>query len=310
MIVAMFPGQGAQAVGMGQGLAEAHDVARRTFEEADEVLGYSLSDICFNGPVERLTATDVCQPALVATSVAAFRVAQEEAGFAPGLVIGHSLGEYSALVAGGALGYADALRLVAERGAAMREAAAISPGTMAALLGPTDDEARALAEQAGEVWPANFNCPGQVVLSGTLAGIDRLVGLATEAGVRVARLAVDGPFHSPLIASAAERLRPALEAWDPAPSDPPFLSTTTCAIEPPERMREVLLDQLTSPVRFGEGVEAAAAQGAERFVEFGPGRVLSGLVRRIRRDFAVSQVGEPADLVALQEIPGVAGGAG
>ena len=308
MIVAMFPGQGAQAVGMGQGLAEAHEVARRTFEEADDVLGYALSEICFEGPVERLTATDVCQPALVATSVAAFRVAKE-AGLAPGLVMGHSLGEYSALVAGGALGYADALRLVAERGSAMRAAAATSPGTMAALLGPSDDEARALAEQAGDVWPANYNCPGQVVLSGTLEGIDRLVGLATEAGVRVARLAVDGPFHSPLIASAAERLRPALEAWSPAPSDPPFLSTTTCAIEPPERMREVLLDQLTSAVRFGDGVAAAVEQGADRFVELGPGKVLSGLVRRVRRDLPVSQVGEPADLVALEEILSVTQGA-
>ena len=303
----MFPGQGAQVVGMGQALSAAYDVARLTFEEADEVLGYSLSDICFNGPVERLTATDVCQPALVAASVAAFRVARE-AGFTPGLVLGHSLGEYSALVACGALGYAEALRIVAERGSAMREAATAAPGSMAALLGPSDDEARALAEEAGEVWPANFNCPGQVVLSGSLAGIDRLVGLATERGVRVARLAVDGPFHSPLIASAAERLRPALQAWDPQPADPPFLSTTTCALEPPERLREVLLDQLTSAVRFGDGVQCAAAQGADRFVEFGPGRVLSGLVRRIRRDLPVSQIGEPEDLLGLEEILAVARG--
>lgn len=309
MIVAMFPGQGAQVVGMGEALSAAHEVARRTFEEADEVLGYALSEICFSGPVDRLTATDVCQPALVATSVAAFRVARE-AGLEPGLVIGHSLGEYSALVAAGALGYADALRMVAERGAAMREAAAAAPGTMAALLGPDDDEARALAEQAGDVWPANYNCPGQVVLSGTLEGIDRLVGLATERGVRVARLAVDGPFHSPLIASAAERLRPALEAWDPAPADPPFLSTTTCALEPPERLRAVLLDQLTSPVRFGDGVEAAVALGADRFVELGPGRVLSGLVRRVRRDLPVSQVGLPEDLVALEEMLSVTRGGG
>jgi [acyl-carrier-protein] S-malonyltransferase len=199
--------------------------------------------------------------------------------------------------------------MVAERGSAMREAAAAAPGGMAALIGPSDDEAQALAEEAGEVWPANYNCPGQVVLSGTLAGIDRLMGLATERGVRVARLAVDGPFHSPLIASAAERLRPALEAWEPAPSDPPFLSTTTCALEPPERLRSVLLDQLTSPVRFGDGVEAAVALGADRFVELGPGRVLSGLVRRVRRGLAVSQLGEPGDLVGLSEILGVAQGA-
>ena len=307
MIVAMFPGQGSQAVGMGQDLASAYDVARRTFEEADDVLGYALSDICFSGPAERLTATDICQPALVATSVAAFRVAQE-VGLAPGLVLGHSLGEYSALVAGGAMDYATALRTVAERGAAMREAGRAAPGGMAALLGPTDDEARALAEEAGEVWAANFNCPRQVVVSGSEAGIDRVVALAGERGVRVARLAVDGPFHSPLIAAAAERLRPALEEWEPSAPNPPFLSTTTCALEPPERMREVLLDQVTAPVRFGDAVLAAVAQGAESFVELGPGRVLSGLVRRIRRDLPTAQVGEPGDLAALVDTISVAPG--
>ena len=307
MIAAMFPGQGAQSVGMGQDLAAAYDVARRAFEEADDVLGYALSEICFTGPAERLTDTDVCQPALVATSVAAFRVAQE-VGLEPGLVLGHSLGEYSALVAAGAMDYATALRIVAERGAAMREAGRAAPGAMAALLGPSDDEARALAEEAGEVWPANFNCPGQVVVSGSEAGIARVVALAGERGVRVARLAVDGPFHSPLIAAAAERLRPALETWEPAVPRPPFLLTTTCALEPPERMREVLLDQMTSPVRFGEAVLAAVALGAERFVELGPGRVLSGLVRRVRRDLAVAQVGEPGDLAGLAEALSVASG--
>lgn len=298
MIVAMFPGQGAQAVGMGRTLAERHEVARRAFEEADDVLGYPLSLICFEGPVERLTATDVCQPALVATSVAAFRVAHE-AGLRPGLVMGHSLGEYSALVAAGALGYAEALRLVAERGAAMREAGRPAPGAMAALLGLSDDDARALAEEAGEAWPANYNCPGQVVVSGSVEAIDRLMELASQRGARATRLQVDGAFHSPLIAPAAERLRPALEAWRPVAPDPPFLSTTTCALEPPERLRAVLLEQLTSPVRFGDAVEVALAGGAERFVELGHGRVLSGLVKRVRRDAAVTQVGDPEDLAAL-----------
>jgi [acyl-carrier-protein] S-malonyltransferase len=197
------------------------------------------------------------------------------------------------------MGYADALRIVAERGAAMRAAALASPGAMVALLGPGDDDARALAAQAGDVWPANYNCPGQVVVSGTVEGIDRLVALASAQGVRAARLAVDGAFHSPLVASAADRLRPALAAWEPALPDPPFLSTTTCVLEPAERLAEVLLDQLTSPVRFGDGVEAAIALGAERFVELGPGRVLSGLVRRVRRDLPAAQVGEPGDLAAL-----------
>jgi [acyl-carrier-protein] S-malonyltransferase len=299
MIVAMFPGQGSQAVGMGSALAEAFPTARRTFEEADDVLGYALSAICFHGPAERLTDTDMCQPALVATSIAAFRVAQEEAGLVPGLVIGHSLGEYSALVAAGAMGFAEALRIVAERGAAMRAAGAATPGAMLAVLGLGDDEVGALAEEAGEAWPANFNCPGQVVVSGTAAAIDRLVAIAGEHGARTARLDVDGAFHCPLVASAADRLRPALAAWEPASPDPPFLSTTTVAVEPPERLRGILLDQVTAPVRFGDGVRAAIDMGAERFVEVGPGKVLSGLVRRVRRDLPLAQVGQPADLEAL-----------
>jgi [acyl-carrier-protein] S-malonyltransferase len=301
VIVAMFPGQGAQVVGMGRALAEDYEVARRTFEEADDVLGYALSQICFEGPAERLMETDVCQPALVATSVAAFRVASE-AGLRPGLVMGHSLGEYSALVAGGALGLADGVRLVAERGAAMLEAGRTSPGAMAAVIGLSDDDARALADEAGDVWPANFNCPGQVVVSGTVAGIDRLVALAEERSTRVMRLAVDGAYHSPLMRPAAARLEPALAAWAPAPSHPPFLSTTTSAVEPPERLREILLAQMTSPVRFGDAVEAALALGATRFVELGPGRVLSGLVRRIRRDAPVVHVSEPADVDALAAV--------
>ena len=301
MIVAMFPGQGAQVVGMGRALSEDYAVARRTFEEADAVLGYALSKICFEGPAERLMETDVCQPALVATSVAAFRVASE-AGLRPGLVMGHSLGEYSALVAGGALGLADGVRLVAERGAAMLEAGRTSPGAMAAVIGLSDDDARALADEAGDVWPANFNCPGQVVVSGTVAGVDRLVALAGERSVRVMRLALDGAYHSPLMEPAAARLAPALQAWDPVASDPPFLSTTTGVVEPPKRLREILLAQLTSPVRFGDAVEAAMALGAGRFVELGPGRVLSGLVRRIRRDAPVANLSEPGDVDALAAV--------
>ena len=296
--VALFPGQGAQAVGMGRALAERFEAARLAFEEADDALGYALSEVCFTGPAERLTATDVCQPALLATSVAAWRVATD-AGLRPDLVMGHSLGEYSALVAAGAMGYPEALRIVAQRGAAMRAAGRAAPGAMAALLGVADDDARALAEAAGEVWPANFNCPGQVVVSGTEAGVERLLAAAAERGWRASRLQVDGAFHSPLMAPAAERLRPALAVWEPAAPDPPFLSTTTCALEPPSRMREVLLDQLTSPVRFGDAVAVALESGADRFVEVGHGRVLSGLVKRVRRDAAVAQVGEPDDVEAL-----------
>ncbi|MDX6554518.1 MAG: [acyl-carrier-protein] S-malonyltransferase [Miltoncostaeaceae bacterium] len=298
MIGLLFPGQGAQFVGMGQELADAFPTARRTFEEADDALGYSLSRVCFAGPEDRLTATDVCQPALVATSVAAWRVAAEH-GLEGGIVLGHSLGEYSALVAAGSLPFDAALRLVAERGAAMQAAAEARPGTMLALLGMADEDVQVLCAEAGEAWPANYNCPGQVVASGTIEGIARLAELAAERGAKTAALKVGGSFHSPLMAPAADRLAPALAAWEPGPASPPFLSTTTCVEEPPERMRAVLLSQLTSPVRFGDAVEAALAGGVERFVELGPGRVLSGLVKRVRRDVPTAQVGKPDDLAAL-----------
>lgn len=298
MIALLFPGQGAQAVGMGRDLAAAVPAAREAFEEANDALGYDLAAICFEGPDDRLTATDVCQPAILAMSVAAWRAACE-AGLEGDVAMGHSLGEYTALVACGAIGYADALRLVAERGAAMHAAGQERPGTMAALLGPSDADAEALCAEAGDVWPANFNCPGQVVASGTVEGIERLLALTSERGVRAARLQVGGAFHSPLMAPAAARLEPALNAWNPGAPDPPFLSTTTVAVEPPDRLRGVLLAQLLAPVRFGAAVEKALEMGVTRFVELGPGKVLSGLVRRVRREAVVSHVGMPADLETL-----------
>jgi len=293
----LFPGQGAQAVGMGKALAEAFPVARRTFEEADDALGRGLSQVCFFGPEERLTATDVCQPALVAVSVAAWRVAAEH-GLAGDLVMGHSLGEYSALVAAGSLAFDEALRLVAERGAAMQAAAEARPGTMLALLGVSDGDADALCAEAGDAWPANYNCPGQVVASGTVEGIERLRALAAGREIKASALRVGGAFHSPLMQAAIPRFEPALAAWRPRAPAPVFLSTTTCALEPPERLQGVLLAQLTAPVRFGRAVEAALDRGIERFVELGPGRVLSGLVRRVRRGVPTAQVGEPADLAS------------
>ena len=294
----MFPGQGAQEVGMGLALAKAFPSARAAFDEANDVLGCDIASICFTGPAEALVATDVCQLAILATSVAAWRVATE-CGLSADLVMGHSLGEYSALVAAGAIDYAQALRLVAERGAAMHAAGRERPGTMAALLGQSDADAESLCEEAGDVWPANFNCPGQVVASGSVEGIERLLGIASERGVKAARLQVGGAFHSPLMAPAAARLEPALAAWKPTDPDPSFLSTTTVAVEPAERLREILLAQLVAPVRFGHAVEHALEMGVTRFVELGPGRVLSGLVRRVRRDAETMQIGTPDDLAAL-----------
>ena len=300
MIALLFPGQGAQEVGMGQALADAFPTARAAFDEANDALGYDLANICFTGPTEALVPTDVCQPAILAMSVAAWRVAKEH-GLAGDLVMGHSLGEYSALVAAGAIDYAQALRLVAERGAAMHAAGQERPGTMAALLGQSDADAEALCAQAGDVWPANYNCPGQVVASGSVEGITRLLELAADTGAKATRLQVGGAFHSPLMAPAADRLEPALAAWEPAEPDPSFLSTTTVAVEPADRLREVLLSQLLAPVRFGQAVEHALAMGVTRFVELGPGRVLSGLVRRVRRDAETIQISGPDDLAALAE---------
>lgn len=301
MIALLFPGQGAQVVGMGKDLAGVSPGARAAFEEADAVLGYRLSEVCFAGPPERLMQTDVCQPALVATSVAAWRAA-EEVGLRGDLVMGHSLGEYSALVAAGAISYPDALRLVAERGAAMQAAADARPGAMAAVLGATDDEVESLCREIGDVWPANYNCPGQVVVSGTSDGIERLLNRLAATGGKAARLQVSGAFHSPLIAPAAERLSRALGAWVPGEIRVPFLSTTTCRLESSEHLRVLLADQLVSPVRFGAAVEVALAAGVTQFVELGVGRVLSGLVRRVRRDAEVLQVAVPGDLAALAEV--------
>jgi [acyl-carrier-protein] S-malonyltransferase len=301
MIALLFPGQGAQEVGMGEELAKAFPIAERTFAEADDVLGYSLSDICFRGPVERLTETDVCQPALVTTSIAAWRVASEH-GLRGDVVLGHSLGEYSALVAAGAMPFDTALRIVAERGAAMHEAAQARPGAMAALLGMSDVDASMLCDEAGECWPANFNCPGQVVASGSREGIDRLLALVAGRGGKATRLAVGGAFHSPLMEPAAERLRPALEAWEPVEPGIPFLSTTTARVEGASALRTNLLAQLTSPVRFGEAGQAAVEMGVSAAVEVGPGRVLSGLMKRINRRIPCRQVGSAADLVGLERL--------
>jgi len=245
--------------------------------------------------------TDVCQPAILAMSVACLRVATDH-GLRADVALGHSLGEFSALVACGSIGFGDALRLVGERGAAMQAAGEARPGTMAAILGQSDGEAESLCAEAGDVWPANYNCPGQVVASGSVQGIERLLAITAERGIKATQLKVGGAFHSPLMEPASERLAPALEAWDPQPPSPQFLSTTTAQVEPADRMRPVLLDQLTSPVRFGHAVETAVAMGADTFVELGPGRVLSGLVKRIKRDATLHQVSGPEGLEGLAEV--------
>ena len=283
---------------MGRAIAEAIPVADETFVEANDVLGYDLRTLVFEGPAEALVPTDVCQPAILVTSVAAWRAARE-LGLSGDLVMGHSLGEFSALVASESLPFDVALRIVAERGAAMHAAGQEQPGTMAALLGLSDADAEALCVEAGETWPANYNCPGQVVASGSIDGIARLLALATEQGVKATQLAVGGAFHSPLMAAAADRLGPALDAWTPAEPSPAILSTTTTTTEGADRLRAVIFDQLLSPVRFGASVEAALGLGVTQFVEIGPGRVLSGLVKRINREVPTMQIQTPEDIAKV-----------
>ncbi len=296
-----FPGQGSQAVGMGREMAAAFPTAQAVFDGASEVLGYDLAQVCFDGPLERLSSTDVTQPALIATSLACL-AAVRESGFDADFVVGHSVGEYAALAAGDAISTADAVMLVRERGIAMAEAAAEAPGAMAAVIGLADEEVERLCAGLEDVWPANYNCPGQLVVSGTEGGVAALIEAATAAGARRAvRLNVSGGFHSPLTASAERRLRPALESVAIAEPRVPFLSTVTCQLERARDVVPILVDQLTAPVRFTQAVDALVRLGARTFVEIGSGNVLSGLVRRIDRGVKAISVGAPDDLAKLRE---------
>jgi [acyl-carrier-protein] S-malonyltransferase len=288
---------------MGRALAEAFPTARRTFEEANDLLGYDLARICFEGPHEDLMSTRHCQPAVLTHSVAAWRVADEH-GVTGDLTMGHSLGEYSALVACGSLSFEEALRLVQARVDASTDVVAKSPGSMAALLGASDEDVEALCREAGEVWPANYNCPGQIVASGLHRGVERLLDLARARGIRAKLLDVDGAFHSSVMAPAGDKLREALASVKISAPSLPFLSATSGAFERGERVRHLLAQQLTAPVRFTQTVRMALDHGVDSFVEFGHRRVLVGLVRRIRPDVQAVHLGAPSDLPALLAMAG------
>lgn len=284
---------------MGKAMAAEHELARLTFEEADDVLGIDLSRLCFDGPADDLNLTLNCQPATIACSVAAWRVAVAQ-GATAGMVIGHSLGEYSALVAAGSLDLADALRLSVVRGQVTGEVARRTPGAMAAVLGVSDEEVAALCESAGEIWPANFNSPGQVVVSGRRQALSRLMELAAARKIKVRPLEIEGAFHCPLMEPARDGLEQAIAQITLRVPEVPFLSATTATLEhSPERIAQMLSDQLTSAVRFTEAINLAGAAGVSRFVEFGCRRVLAGLVRRIAPDADEMLVAEPADLAGL-----------
>lgn len=300
----VFPGQGSQYVGMGQALCDRFPEAGAVFDEAEEALGLGLRGLCFGGPDAELNRTEHTQPAILTVSVAALRVLEARVGIEPSWVAGHSLGEYSALVCTGALGLADAVRVVRQRGRLMQQAVPNGEGAMAAVLGLEEPAVRELCEEAarGEVVaPANLNGGGQVVVSGAREAVRRAVRLARDRGARkVVELAVSAPFHCALMTPAAEGLRDVLEGVEVGPLRMGVVTNVEAALNAdPGRVKTLLAEQVVAPVRWEESVRALAGLGCERVIELGPGRVLSGLVRRIDRSIGTSNLEKPEDLEKL-----------
>ncbi|HET7573196.1 MAG TPA: ACP S-malonyltransferase [Gaiellaceae bacterium] len=295
-----FPGQGSFEVGMGRDIAAAVPAAKAVFERGSAACGLDLERLCFHAPPEELFDTAVQQPALVATSLAVL-AALRDRGVDPDFVVGHSVGEFAALAAAEAMSVEEAIALVRERGLAMAEAATMHPGSMAAILGLEDEKVEMLCRKILGVWPANYNCPGQIVVSGENPAVDECIERATEEGARRAvKLKVSGAFHSPLVARAADRLRPAIERVRFQEPAAPFMSTVTARLESAHRMGPLLVDQLTAPVRFTQSASELMREGVRTFVEVGPGNVLSGLVKRIDRSVKAISVN---NLDALDRLP-------
>jgi len=304
MIAFQFPGQGSQHPGMGKNLAEQFAVARETFEEANDALGFNLAGLCFDGPEEDLKLTANTQPAILTTSVAALRVLQQETGLIPTYAAGHSLGEYSALVCAGALGFADAVRTVRQRGLFMQEAVPVGTGAMAAILGLDKEKLETVCVQASEnqvVAPANFNSGGQIVIAGHAEAVDRAVALAKAEGAKRAMLLpVSAPFHCPLMTPAGERLAAVLETVEINPLRMPVVTNVEALPnQAVGRVRELLVAQVSAPVRWEESMQWMLDQGVERFIEIGPGKVLSGLIKRMARQAVIENIQESSDLQGL-----------
>ena len=282
MTAYIFPGQGSQYVGMGKDLCEQFPVVKKYFAEADSVLGFSLSTICFEGPEEELKQTKNTQPAIFLHSVALWNLLKRTDA---AMVAGHSLGEYSALVAAGSISFADAIKLVRLRGELMQKAGEENPGTMAAIVGLDANivgEVTNKASEVGVVQAANFNSPGQIVISGSVAGVHKAMEIAKERGAKLVKeLVVSGAFHSPLMQSAKERLKKALDAVTINDAKiPVYANVTAKPVQLAAEIRKLLFEQVTNPVRWEETVNNMSADGATTFIEIGPGKVLQGLVKR------------------------------
>jgi len=281
----IFPGQGSQYVGMGKEFFENFREAREVFQEADDVLHFSISSLCFRGPEKELKLTENTQPAILTTSIAALRVLQAEKGVIPSVSAGHSLGEYSALVLSGALAFADAVQTVRLRGRFMQEAVPVGEGAMAAVLGMERDRVERLCEEVaqGEVLtPANFNCPGQIVIAGHSKAIERAIERVKQEGKKALGLPVSAPFHSPLMKPAGERLEKALEHIALQDLEIPVMTNVEATLnQAKERVKELLVAQVWSPVRWEESMQKISEDGVEHMLEIGPGKVLSGLMKRI-----------------------------
>lgn len=302
----IFPGQGSQYPGMGKELAEAFPVARRVFEEADDALGIKLSATCFSGSEEELKLTATTQPAILTASIAILRVVEQETGLRADYLAGHSLGEYSALVCSGALGFADAVRTVRARGTFMQEAVPVGTGSMAAMLGIEREVLEDICREAAQgevVAPANFNSPGQIVIAGHSSAVGRAIEIAKGRGFRkTLLLPVSAPFHCTLMLPAAERLAGVLETVAANPMVLPVVANADAAPNADSnRVKPLLVTQVCAPVLWQQSVTGMVELGVTRFVEIGPGKVLSGLVKRISKEVETANIEDSAGLKTLTE---------
>jgi [acyl-carrier-protein] S-malonyltransferase len=299
----IFPGQGSQYVEMGKEFHDQFRAAREVFEEADDTLRFSISKLCFQGPEEELKLTENTQPAILTTSIATFKVLQTEKGINPQFAAGHSLGEYSALVASGALSFAEAVQTVRLRGKFMQEAVPVGEGAMAAILGMEREDVEKLCEEvaAGEILsPANFNCPGQIVIAGHSNAVQRAIERVKQEGKRATLLPVSAPFHSPLMKPAGARLERALEEITVRDLNVPVVTNVEAEINTSkDRVKPLLVAQVSSPVRWEESMRRMIKEGIEQVLEIGPGKVLSGLMKRIDPKIEIKNI---EDIQTLRKV--------